>query len=409
MRKINLNSYSSNFSLKLYKLCQRLPFLRKLKVFLYFFDSFLLIFIKKPKYKKEEKKKIFIMYNYAFGDGIIWLNVAKDLRKIYKSSEYEITLICQKGLNSIYEISNIFDKVVPFNLTEATFNIFRRFELYKKLREEYYDIVIDPIGVYECTTNVFMSRALVAKNKISILDDTLGNKMCPNWIISKIYDEIVHIKSPGLSLIEYYAEMIRYLSNDRLYKVTLSKISGIKSQIKIPEEYYIVFPSASTDLKKWPIERYAQIVRKIYMKTGLTLLICGTNADKNDCEKLCDLIHDIPYVNIISNTSLLEFIYVINHAKFVITNDTSTYHIAVTNQVPVAIITGGYTYDRYVKYDFDGADKYRKPYIIVNEMNCFNCDNKCSKISASDKIWPCLEAISIEYAWKIIEKMIDEL
>lgn len=409
MKKSKKNGYSSKFSLKLYNLCQRLPFLRNLKVVLYFTDILLLIFIKKPKYEARNKKKVFIMYNYAFGDGMIWLNVAKDYRKIYPSNEYEITLICQKGLDSIYEASKYFDIIIPFNLTEATFKITKRFELYKKLREVCYDIVIDPIGVYECTTNVFMSRALVSKEKISILDTTLKNKMCPDWMINRIYDKIVYVDREGLSLIEYYAEMIRYLESDKKYIVSLNKFKGNKPSIKLPKEYYIVFPSASTNLKKWPIERYAKIVRKIYKKTGLTLLICGTSADKEDCNKLINLIKDIPYVDIIGKTSLLEFIYVINKSKFVVTNDTSTYHIAVTNEVPVAIITGGYTYDRYVEYSFKGNDKYRKPYIIVNKQECFNCDNKCSKINHDDKIWPCLENVSVDYAWKIIEKMIDEL
>ena len=42
-------------------------------------------------------------------------------------------------------------------------------------------------------------------------------------------------------------------------------------------------------------------------------------------------------------------------------------------------------------------------------LSTYRPDSKISKINAGDKIWPCLDAIDVEYAWKIIEKMIDEL
>ena len=400
--------YLSNFSLKLYNICQRFPFVRNLKVILYYTDIFLLIFIKKPKYKKNKKKEILIIYNYAFGDGIIWLCTAKHIRELYPRDNYNITLICQKGLNSIYENENIFDKVIGYDLTRSTYNIKTRFNLYKLLRSNYYDILLDPIGVAECTTNVFMSRAVVAEKKYTLLDTTLKDKMCPQKIYNKIYTEVFLINKKNISLIEYYASFLNKLGlND--FKVKLEGTSVKKFKINLPNEYYIVFPSASTKLKRWPIERYAEIIKMVHKKTSLPILFCGTSNDKESIEELKKLIKGIPSFDIVNKTSLLEFIEVIKRSKFVITNDTSTYHIAVTNQVPVTIITGGYTYDRYVTYDFEDKEKYRKPYIVVHKMQCFNCDNKCPKLKSNDKIWPCLDAITVDDTWKVVEKMINEL
>ncbi len=407
--KKNSAKYMSEFSLKLYNICQRIPAFRYFKVILYYVDFFLLLFIRKPKYVDNGKKKILIIYNYAFGDGIIWLCSMKHLRELYAKKDYHITLICQKGLNTLYENEDIFDEVIGYDLTKATYNLKTRYKLYKLLRKTYYDIVLDPIGCAECTTNVFMSRAAVAKNKITILDATLDNYMCPKYIYNRIYTEIFKLNEPGVSLIEFYAFFLRKLGLKK-FKVKLEPIRAKKIQkISLPKEYFIIFPSSSTKLKKWPIERYAQIAHRIYKKTKLPILFCGTASDIEAINELKEKTKDIPQFDIVGETSLLEFIYVVKKAKFVVTNDTSTYHIAVTNEIPVAIITGGYTYNRYVEYKFDGNEKYKKPYIIVHKMPCFNCDNKCSKINRSDKIWPCLDAITVDYAWKIIEKMIDEL
>lgn len=403
-------NYISSFSLKLYNLCQRVPFFRYLKVILYFTDSLLLLFLKKPKYDKNRKKKeIFIMYNYAFGDGMIWLCSAKYLRKLYPRKDYSITLICQKGLNSIYENENIFDNVISYDLTKSTFDIKMRFNLFKLLRQKYYDIVLDPIGVGECTTNIFMSRAIIAKEKISIIDKTLNEFLCPKWLYKKIYTKIIEIKTKNLSLLEYYAEFIRGLGLSNM-KIQLNKTKNKELKLSLPEEYYIIFPSASTLLKRWPIKRYAEIAKRIYKKTKLPLLFCGTNSDLESINQLKDLLEkDISYFDVVNKTTLLEFIEVIKHAKFVVTNDTSTYHIAVINEIPVTIITGGYTYARYVDYKFEDMYKYKKPYIVVSDKKCFNCDNKCKYLKSSDKIWPCLNNITVDMAWKTIEKMIDEL
>lgn len=386
---ITLNSFIQKFSLQ------------KVKAVMYYIDRPLSLLSGKTNYKEINKKKIAIIYNLAFGDGIVFRSALSNYLKDYDKDEYEVTLFCQKGLKNIYNSIYDFYEIIELDFNKATVNLKERYKNIKTIRENYYDILFDPIGANECFTNVLMSRCFLAKEKIGCI--IKKNKViCPKHILKKTYTQIKYLNET--SLVGQYFEYFNKTNN-----IKLLTIKGNKPSIKLPKEYYIVFPSASTNLKKWPIERYAKIVRKIYKKTGLTLLICGTNTDKEDCNKLINLIKDIPYVDIIGKTSLLEFIYVINKSKFVVTNDTSTYHIAVTNEVPVAIITGGYTYDRYVEYKFKGNDKYRKPYIIVNKQECFNCDNKCSKINHDDKIWPCLEKISVDYAWKIIEKMIDEL
>ena len=401
-------SYISNFSLKLYNICQRYPFFRNFKIILYFVDFFILLFIKKPGKNIDcSKKQVFIIYNYAFGDGIVFLCSFRHIRKLYPKSKYYISLICQKGLESIYLDTGVFDEVIPFNLTKSTFDLCSRFNLYKLLRKKRYDIVLDPIGVNECTTNVFMSRALCSDEKITIIDKTLKNHLCPKWLYNRVYSSIIELNIPNLSLISFYAYFLKELGLKN-FKVKLEHFKSRNLNLSLPNNYYIVFPSASTLLKRWPVDRYAEIIKKIYNKTKLPLLFCGTKSDIESIDELKKYLDDIPFYDVVDKTNLLDFVEVIKRAKFVITNDTSTYHIAVTNEIPVAIITGGYTYDRYVTYDFEDCEKYKRPYVIVHKTSCFNCDNRCNNLKNGNGLWPCLNDITVDYAWKIIEKMIDK-
>lgn len=396
----NKNKYLSKSFVKIYSLIQKNLSLKKMKELMYYIDRILCLFIKKAKYYDNKKKSILIIFNLALGDGVIFLNSIANLRSKYPKSEYQITLVCQKGLDVIYTNNAILDKVISFDFTKATVNIKERFKVIKEIRKNYYDIVLDPVGVNECFTNVLMTKNALGKIKIGCIID-LYEKKCSKNILKKTYNNIKKIYTK--TLIEQYYEFF-YDS----YDVKYSKLPMVNNKLKLPKNYYIVFPSASMNLKKWPIERYAELIKKIYKKTNLPLVICGTKVDQESFDELLPLISNVEIINIIGKTNLLEFIDVIDKASFVISNDTSTYHIGVICQTPTAIITGGYTYDRYVSYEFNGSNKYKKPYIIVNKMPCFNCINNCNKINKNDSVWPCLNNVTVDYAWKIIEKMIEK-
>ena len=376
--------------------------LKKIKSIMYYVDRNLNIYVRKPKKQDNNKKRVLIVFNLALGDGVVFLCAIKNIRKLYPEKDYILDIACQKGLESIYTNIGIFDTIIPLEFTKGTVSVKERYNIIKRLNNNYYDLVLDPVGANECSTNVLMTRNAKAEKKIGAIMEMLP-RSCSKHIIKKTYNEIKKIKSK--SLIEQYYEFFY----DK-YNVEFIDLPCEKVNLDIPEKYYVLFPSASTELKRWPMDRYVEIVRRIYKKTKLPLLICGTNSDKKSYDELRELIKydNIPIIDVLGKTNLLSFFEIIKKAQFVITNDTSTYHIAVISQTPVAIIAGGYVYDKYILYDFKGKEKYKRPYVIVNKMKCFNCYNECSTVNEGHGVWPCLYKISVDYAWKIIEKMIEK-
>lgn len=400
--------YISNIFRKMIAIFQKNLLLRGMKGIMYYVDSILLLFIKKPSYKQQKKKQILLIYNLAFGDGVIWRCSAMNLRKVYPKDEYEITLVCQKGINKLYEKDDIYDKIIPINFNKATINLKERINNFKILRINYYDIVLDPVGISEWTTNVLYTRVALAKKKIGLIDNTIEFH-CSRKKINKIYSKIIEIDKANLSLIDYYNTFISNLSEKKLnIKPGLEKIKTERTKLELPKDYFIVFPCASVDLKKWPIERYVELTEKIYKKTKYQLVLVGTEVDKESIDEFKEKL-SIPYVDLVCKTSLNDYIDIISNAKMLITNDTSAYHIAVVQETPVALIVGMYTYDRYALYQFAGCEKYKRPYIVSSlDRKCKNCNNRCKYLKKIDKIWPCLEEITVDYAWKIVEKLIND-
>ncbi len=162
--------YFSNMFTKINNAVLKNEKIRNLKSIYYYIDGTILKFIKKPKKLPNGKLKVIIVYNLSLGDGAMFSCALKNIREIYPADKYEITIACQNGLNKIYEATNLFDKVLHFNFTKATVNLSERIKIFKELRKEYYDILLDPIGIEDCSTNLLISRAICSEEKIGIIN-----------------------------------------------------------------------------------------------------------------------------------------------------------------------------------------------------------------------------------------------
>lgn len=251
-----------------------------------------------------------------------------------------------------------------------------------------------------------MNRAICANKKIGTIN--IKREMhCPKRIYKRIYTDIIEIDNDKISNIEQYRIFFNKAGNAK-YEVEFVDLPSEKVKEKLPEKYFIVYPSASTEYKRWPTERFAKIAEKIYAKLKIPLVVCGTEGDKKTNEALKELVKNVPIIDMTNKTSVLEYIDLIKNATLVICNDTGIYHIATISQTPVAILGGGYTYHKYMEYKFEGCEKFKRPCIITEYMDCFNCENRCKYSKNIAKTWPCLDRVTVEKAWSIIEKMIEE-
>ncbi len=399
------NSYSiSKIFLKINQILWKISFLQRIRSLFYLIDSVLLLGTKsKVICQTGNKKKVLIVYNMALGDGVMFLGVAKHYRKVYPQEKFELTIACQSAFKSLYEETKIFDYVLGLDFAGAIVNLRNRRELLKKIREKEYDIVIDPVGCDNCTTNVFVTRVALGREKIGVLDTTLPDIQCPGWMRNKIYTNVICLNTPNMHLIEFYSEFLHALG-DKSCVAHPAEFGEIELQLELPEKFFIVFPTASMAVKRWPLDRYAYLAQKIQQQTGMTLVVCGTNHDKSVVEEFLKLIPDVTTMNFIGKTNIREFIELIGRAELVVTNDTSAYHIAVAKQCNVALICGGYTYTRYANYNYEDKG-YKDPCLVYEKMDCFDCNNRCRHNNKD--IFPCIDVISKEYAWEKVKEMLD--
>lgn len=339
----------------------------------------------------------------ALGDGVMFYGVSKAIREIWPKGQYEVTITCQSAFSSLYESAGIYDKVLPLDFSGAVINLKKRRELFGKLREESYDLVVDPVGCEDCTTNMFVARAAKGKRKIGVLDMSLKERQAPEWLRRKIYHKIVEIRQGQIHLIRYYGEFFRKLGAKSCIPKP-AELPAAELPFEVPERFFIIFPVASMEVKKWPLKRYAYLAKKIYNKAKMPLVVCGTEHDRQGIEEFLRLLPDVEVKDYIGKTNIMQFIELIGRASLVVSNDTSAYHIAVAKQVPVAMVCGGYTYHRYAKYDYE-KEGCRAPLLVHQEMECYDCNNHCCHTGF--QLFPCIDKIGAKEAWKEISALME--
>lgn len=410
--KMAKNSYSlSNVFLKLNQLLWKKSFLQRFRSVFYYVDAVLLLGTKAHRGKKyakisrDGKKEVLIVYNMALGDGVMFMGVAEHFRDIYPAEKYRLTIACQSAFKDLYIESGIFDEVIPFDFAGSVVNLKKRRALFKKLRQKTYDIVIDPIGCERCTTNIFVTRAAIGKEKIGVLDMCLPSKQCPKHIRNSIYDKVIEIDRGKLHLIEFYAAFLNELGVKDCVAHP-AELKHAELDFSLPEKFFIVFPAASMAVKRWPYKAFGELATRIYDKTGMKLVVCGTKHDEPSVMEFLAYAKEVPVINVIGQTSIMQFMEVIGRASLIITNDTSAYHIGVAKQVDTVMICGGYTYDRYAHYQYERLG-YKDPVLVNEFMDCYNCDNNC--IYNNKDVFPCIKNIKVEKAWNVVEKVIDDM
>ena len=381
---------------KILQLMLSIPVLQNIRLVFYFFDAICLLGIKKPK-RNGKKEKVLIVFTHALGDAVMFYGAVPYLYMAYPKEKYEIYLTCHQAYRDLFAAA--FQNVLAVDYRKASVNPVYRFRMLKKLRKIYFDIAVDPIGSEECGPNVFAMNAVCAGKKIGVLAEQDKRYQCPGWLRNKIYDVLIP-EGKNIHKVRHYANVCSYLLGMGC-QPQLARLPMADS-VSLPDEFFIIYPSASAPVKRWPVERYADIAGKIYEETHWKMVVCGTDSDRKVTESFISMVPQIPIVNMLGKTTVMELIGIIGRAQIVVTNDTSVYHIAVATGRKTCVVSGCYVYNLFLDYLSDGYDQNVQ--IVAHKRKCMNCSNQC--IYKVETVYPCLLEIPVDEVWDAIQRLI---
>ena len=379
------------------------PFLVILKSLLfYIFDSFALYNATSPQKNKFEL--VLLVRQDAIGDFIMWLDTAKEFRQLSPAKKYKIILIGNASWCGLADEFPYWDQVLPIDSKKFKSFSGYRWGLLRKIKNMRAPIAIQPTFSREFYHGDTIIRASTALRKVGSVGDMINQNWLKKIISDRWYTELVPASTKQLTELERNSEFFQGFSK-KPHQLSYPSISSevlASSKEWEKRDYYVLFPGASSALKQWPTEYFAEIANRIYNETFLTGILDGGPSEKLLAESIQGLT-DVPLEW--AGTPLNELPKLLKHSKFLVSNDTSAVHIAVAVKTSVICILGGAYYGRFLPYP-ELPEKQFTLETVSYSMPCYGCNGDCIYPLKKNEPAPCIANISVDAVWEIVKPLL---
>ncbi|MFO1501237.1 MAG: lipopolysaccharide heptosyltransferase II [Verrucomicrobiota bacterium] len=203
----------------------------------------------------------------------------------------------------------------------------------RQMRAHRFDLVIDLQGLARSAVVGWLARGQL----------TLGVE---DWRegAPALYDVVVPAPADSRHAVDRYLEVPRLLNIPVHWNFNwLPLRPEAAAQVKkhwTPGRWLVLSPGARWKNKRWPIERYAAVVRELGQRhPDLRFAILGTAADGPLAEEIIQA-NSRQCVDLTGRTTLAEMIEWVRLSDVMLTNDTGPMHIAAALRKPIVSVFG---------------------------------------------------------------------
>lgn len=249
------------------------------------------------------------------GDFILWLDSAKEYRKLYHGKR--LTLLVNANWYNFAKSLPYWDKVVPLDTVKFRINPIYRLKFLFWLRRQGFDIVICPRHSVKLTLEPPIVAVSGATQKIVCEGSFPIEKQ--NYFTRSIP------MRPDVHELSRNADFLRGLGRHN-FKSTVPEIPIPQIPRANLTKNIVICPKSFRKRKEWDLDKFIKIMHNLH---GYQVLVCNDRKIKN----LPAHVHDLT-----GKTNLIQFINIINNATLVIANDSAPIHIAAALNVPSVCI-----------------------------------------------------------------------
>ena len=148
---------------------------------------------------------------------------------------------------------------------------------------------------------------------------------------------------PAMHFSDFIAAQLRLANVPAAAPKDMSWLDASLDGFNLPAKFALLIPGSSPKLlgKRWPVENYAELARRLKEERGLECIAIGSAAEADTVNALCALRPDI--LNLCGKTSLHQIAALARRATCVIGNDTGPLHIAAVVGAPALAIMSRHT------------------------------------------------------------------
>lgn len=351
----------------------------------------------------------------AIGDFIIWLDSAKEYRKLFPQKK--ISLMCNEICRPIAENTGYFDKILAVDMKKLETDRGYFQQMTDGLKKLSFDMLIQT--EYSRTLHMDMLAASIsAREKVGYECDESRLNLSRRLLfhrnrkrVDSIYDRMIPADSPTKMELKRNADFLRGLGLTDFKSATPRLQVMEEKRALVPKEpYFVIFPGGSSRIKSWRTERFSEIIDYILDKTEWSAYICGSQGERELYEQI--VRHGNrkeKIINYCGKTDLLELAEVVRNARLVISNDTSGIHYAAATGTKAVCIMGDQSYGRFLPYDAD----VNNDCIVACDagLGCRGCVHKgmtlrCVLYLLRKGCYLCVDSVDVERVKRAVDEVL---
>lgn len=165
--------------------------------------------------------------------------------------------------------------------------------------------------------------------------------------------------------------------------------------------YCLLSLSTSTPHREWPAERFAEALSSM-KSLGIPLVIVGGARDVDLIPRFREAYGD-EFVNLAGKTSIVEYLALVHHALFSLSNETAQAHIAIALKKPMLSVLGGGHLGLLSLYGYPHIHRF----VYTKNVPCLSDNWRCNHTVGPNDPAPCIAAVSVEGVVKELESLLE--
>jgi heptosyltransferase-1/heptosyltransferase-2 len=332
--------------------------------------------------------KILIIKPSSLGDVATTLPLLCDLRSAHPHAQ--IDWLLHPAFNALVEKHDALHALLPFDRKKlgawfykpSSFKALRR--LLRTLRKTKYDAVIDAQGLLR---SAIFTRLTSAPIRIGFGD---AREAAPLAYTHKVWLPEGGKKMLAVDRMRALGKPLHTLPQTPAeFRLPLQPAAVEKAAALLPaDDFVTVIPGARWNTKRWPLDRYTQIVQNL-LAQGDTVLLLGSPDEQPLCDQIEAALHSksSALLNLAGKTDLATMSALLARTRLLIANDSGPLHVAAALATP-AVALYGPTNPAFV------GPHGQLQNVLRHDVPCFPCRHRdCSHHS-------CMNGLTTDAVWQ---------
>ncbi len=243
------------------------------------------------------------------------------------------------------------------------------------LKSQVFDLIIDLRGNWQSIGFALRNRPKLRLDRgtIRFKNMLLGKHPHDTETNYQVIKSLLNVSSPDLQPQIFY-------NNEDLEKVNSFLID------KRIKQFAVLHVSAKTPYRKWPKEKYINIINYLQANFNCAVLLAGAKEDINE-NQLLEALFDKNVYSIAGNFNFSVFAAMVEKAFIFIGNESAPMHIAAAMKVPTIGLFGpGEPFVFYPKGKKAAFIHYVLPCNPCNQINCVRPHEPCMHLITTEEV-----------------------